>query len=227
MKRKIIAIAVSAAVLSGCSGLNKNKVSDGGQINPGTQQAISEQRVVNDFKRQGVRVMYSLTGELEAIEVTGYAPVWGSSQNAVRESFRVAELEAKKSMNDFINRETITSSVSVAMVSRNLEQARDNKNNTFSTNLGRDNVISEVADEDLLSEGSGRGQEQNTAARQDAVNIASRVNTTITVQNTGILGGMYLVEGNVINNGRNVRVVYRWDRRHNAVRTNVRNLMQQ
>jgi hypothetical protein len=41
------------------------------------------------------------------------------------------------------------------------------------------------------------------------------------------LGGLYLVEGNVINNGRNVRAVYRWDRKNNAVRANVRNLMAQ
>ena len=229
MKTNLIAAAVAMTLLAGCGSFGKKgtDVSSGGMINPGAQQAISEQRVVNDFKRQGVRVIYSLTGELEAIETTGYAPVWGNSQNAIRESFRVAELEAKKAMNDFINRETITSSTSVSMVSRNLERARDNKNNTFSTNRGRDDVVSEVTDEEMMSEGNGSGSQNNTAQRQDAVNIASRVNTNISIRNTGILGGMYLVEGDIINNGRNVRAVYRWDRKHNAVRTNVRNLMMQ
>ena len=60
---------------------------------------------------------------VEAIEATGYAPVWGNSMNAARESYRVAELEAKKSLNDFINKETITSTTSVRMISKNLEQA--------------------------------------------------------------------------------------------------------
>ena len=228
MKHNILAAAVAMSLLAGCSGFGKKStdVSSGGMINPGAQQAISEQRVANDFKRQGIRVIYSLTGELEAIETTGYAPVWGNSQNAIRESFRVAELEAKKAMNDFINRETITSSVSVAMVSRNLERARDNKTNSFSTNRGRDDVVSEVTDEEM-SDGNAIGTEQNTATRQDAINIASRVNTNISIRNTGILGGMYLVEGTVINGGRNVRAVYRWDRKHNAVRSNVRNLMMQ
>ncbi len=229
MKPNLIAAAVAMSLLAGCGSFGKKgtDVSSGGMINPGAQQAISEQRVVNDFKRQGVRVIYSLTGELEAIETTGYAPVWGNSQNAIRESFRVAELEAKKAMNDFINRETITSSVSVSMISRNLERAQDNKNNSFSTNRGRDDVVSEVTDEEMMSEGSGSGSQTNTAQRRDALNIASRVNTNISIRNTGILGGMYLVEGDVINNGRNVRAVYRWDRKHNAVRTNVRNLMMQ
>ena len=229
MKTNLIAAAVAMSLLAGCGSFGKKgtDVSSGGMINPGAQQAISEQRVVNDFRRQGVRVIYSLTGELEAIETTGYAPVWGNSQNAIRESFRVAELEAKKAMNDFINRETITSSVSVSMISRNLERAQDNKNNSFSTNRGRDDVVSEVTDEEMMSEGSGSGSQTNTAQRRDALNIASRVNTNISIRNTGILGGMYLVEGDVINNGRNVRAVYRWDRKHNAVRTNVRNLMMQ
>jgi hypothetical protein len=215
--------------VAGCSSFGKkNDVSQGGMINPGAQQAISEQRVVNDFRRQGIRVIYSLTGELEAIESTGYAPVWGNSQNAIRESYRVAELEAKKAMNDFINRETITSSVSVSMISRNLERAQDNKNNSFSSNTtGRDDVVSEVTDEEMMSGGTGSGRQENRATRQDALNIASRVNTNISIRNTGILGGMYLVEGTVINNGRNVRAVYRWDRKHNAVRGNVRNLMMQ
>lgn len=228
MKYNIVAAAVAVSLLAGCSSFGKkNDVSRGDPMNPGTQQAISEQRVANDFRRQGIRVIYNLRGELEAIESTGYAPVWGNSQNAIRESYRVAELEAKKSMNDFINRETITSSVSVSMISRNLEQARDNKSNTFASNTGRDDVISEVSDEDMLAEGGAQGQQENRATRQDALNIASRVNTNITIRNTGILGGMYLVEGSVINNGRNVRAVYRWDRKNNAVRTNVRNLMAQ
>jgi hypothetical protein len=229
MRYNLLAAAVALSLVTGCSSFGKkNDVAQGGMINPGAQQAISEQRVVNDFRRQGIRVIYSLTGELEAIESTGYAPVWGNSQNAVRESYRVAELEAKKAMNDFINRETITSSVSVSMISRNLERAQDNKNNSFASNTtGRDDVVSEVTDEEVASEGTGFGRQENRATRQDALNIASRVNTNISIRNTGILGGMYLVEGSIINNGRNVRAVYRWDRKHNAVRGNVRNLMMQ
>lgn len=228
MKTNAIAAAVALAILTGCSTTNQVGQKEGTTpvINPGTQQAISEQRVVNDFKRQGVRVIYSLTGNLEAIEVVGYAPIWGASQNAIRESYRVAELEAKKAMNDFINKETITSSVSVAMTSRNLERARDNKNNNFATNRGRDEVASLAEDEEFADD-KPTGREENAAIRNDAVNIASRVNTAITVRNAGILSGMYLVEGEVVNNGRTVKATYRWDQKHAQARTSVRNLMMQ
>ena len=55
--------------------------------------------------------------------------------------------------------------------------------------------------------------------------IASTLKNTININNQGILGGLYLVEGEVINSGKNVRVVYRWDRKSNAVRPVLRNLM--
>ena len=70
-------------------------------------------------------------------------------------------------------------------------------------------------------------KEENTAVRKDALTIASRVSTNISIRNQGILGGLYLVEGDVINDGKNVRVVYRWDSKHTAPRQQIRNLMAQ
>jgi len=230
MKRTIVSLAVLAAMgLTACSSTKTANVGTGAPIQPGTQQAISEQRLESDFKRKGIKIIYSLSGNLEAIETTGYAPVWGNSQNAAREAFRVAELEAKKSLNDFINQETIRSTTSVRMISKNLEKATDNKTNNFATNRGRDTVAAVTDDGDLLDDTrpGDVNRTENTAVRQDALQIASRVSTTITTQNRGILGGLYLVEGNVINDGKNVRVVYRWDAKHTDVRKQVRSMMAQ
>jgi hypothetical protein len=221
MKQRILVVALTAAVLgmTGCSSTPSFNSNSGGQ-------AISDQRVAtSDFKRQGVKVIYSLTGEVEAIEVTGYAAVWGNSQNAIRESYRVAELEAKKSLNDFINKETITSSVSVKMISQNLEHAKDQKTNSFNSNRSGSDELVAVDAEPSASANKENNQEENTAVRNDALRIASRVSTTITTQNRGILGGLYLLEGSVINDGKNVQAVYRWDKKHNASRLQVRNMM--
>jgi len=226
MKQTILAVAVISALgLSACSTTKTADVGTKQPVNPGVQQAISEQRLVNDFKRQGVRVIYSTFGSLEAIEATGYAPVWGNSENAAREAFRVAELEAKKALNDFINSENIRSSTSVKMVSRNIERARDNKTNNIATN--RDNVAAAASDEEVFEEDRQTGSSQNTAVRNDALNIASRVSTEISVRSQGILSGLRLVEGEVINDGRNVRVVYRWDLKHQDARKQIRQLMMQ
>lgn len=228
MKRSILALAVIATLgLTACSS-TKTAVdvgNSGTAIPAGSQQAISEQRLASEFKRQGVKVIYTLRGELEAIETVGYAPVWGNSQNAAREAFRVAELEAKKSLNDFINKETIRSTTSVQMISKNLEKAVDNKTNNFATNKNRDTVASMTSDEETAKADGEVNREENTAVRRDALEVATRVNTTITTNNRGILGGLYLVEGDVINDGKTVRVVYRWEVKHQPVRMQIRNMM--
>ena len=190
---------------------------------------ISEQSATSDFTRQGITIKYNVwSGAVESIEVVGYAPVWGNSQNAIRESFRVAELEAKKNLNDFINRENITSKTSVQMISSNLEQANDNKKNNFTSNIIKSSDDSDIA-ADLNSQHNNdrSSKEDNTAVRKDALRIATTVNNTITTQNAGILAGLYLVKGEVINSGKNVKAVYRWDRKSNAVRPKIRSMMMQ
>jgi hypothetical protein len=226
MKKKIMVTAISLALLQ-LTGCSSTKIDSG--INPGSSAttAISEQRVAtSEFKRQGIKIYYTLTGGLEAIEATGYAPVWGNSENALRESFRVAELEAKKSLNDFINKETITSTTSVKMISQNLEQARDQKTNNFKSNRAGNPdelvAVDEVVDKEKNLQVT---RDDNTAVRNDALKISSTVNTTITNTNQGILGGLYLVDGQAINSGKNVRVVMRWDRKHDDIRLQVRGLM--
>ena len=227
MKQHILAASVAAAVvvMSGCGSTKSTQVAPG----VSATTAISEQRLAtSDFKRLGVRITYTLSGELDSIEATGYAPVWGNSQNAAREAFRMAELEAKKSLNDFINKESIKSTTSVRTISQNLERAQDNKTNNFASNRSGDTDRLVALDEEVdKSSNTETTREENTAVRKDAVNIASRLDTTITTQNRGILGGLYLVEGRVINDGKTVQTVYRWDRKSNAQRVQLRNLMSQ
>jgi hypothetical protein len=227
MKQIISSLVVLSTLgLVACGSTKVSTIGPGQTLPTGPQQAISEQRLQNDFKRLGVKVIYTLSGDIDVMEATGYAPVWGNSQNAADSAFKAAALEAKKSINDFINNEVIVSSTSRTMISKNLEQARDNKTNKFATNKNRDEVSAIVTDEEVTAKAEGElNREENTAVRNDALRIASQVRDTITVNNRGIIGGLYLVEGEVINNGKNVRVVYRWDRKSNAVRPLLRNLM--
>lgn len=222
MNKRIVVTALASAMLTlvGCSS-TQAPVSN-------NSTPIAEQRLaVNDFKRQGIKIGYTLGGDIEFIETVGYAPVWGNSQNAAQQAFRVAELEAKKSLNDFINKETITSTTSVRMISQNLENARDrklNKSTTSQTGAGEDELVA-LDEEPKTSENKTVNTDETSQERQDALRIASRVSTTITTSNRGILAGLYLVEGKVINDGKNVQVVYRWDKKHTQTRNQVRNLM--
>lgn len=226
MNKRILIVAMSAAMLGvvGCSSTGTNLAS-GNQIKPSESAgtAIADQRLASsEFKRSGVKLIYSLTGNVEAIEVTGYAAVWGNSMNAARESYRVAELEAKKSLSDFINKETISSTTSVRMISNNLEHAKDQNTNRFASNKS-----TELASSDDQVASDNNATQENTAVRNNAVKIASQLNTTITTQNRGIIGGLYLKESGVIDDGRAVKVVMRWDKKHNNDRKQIRMLMAQ
>ena len=234
MKQRILVSAVTAAmlVLSGC-GTTNNKTADvsrGDLIQPGPNsgQAIAEQRLaVSDFKSKGIKLFYDTNGRIEAIEATGYAAVWGNSMNSAREAYRVAELEAKKSLNDFINKETITSSVSVRMISQNLERASDQNTNRFASNKAPSDDLIALDTEITADRGDATNQAENTAVRNNALRVASVLNTTITTNNRGILGGLYLKQGRTVDGGRAVEVTMRWDRKHNQSRQQLRNLMAQ
>jgi hypothetical protein len=237
MKYKILVTALITAGLAACSSA-PTSLSSGAGIEPGASATtpIADQRLASsEYKKQGIKVIYSLFGSMEAIEVTGYAPAWGNSQNSEREAFRVAELEAKKSLIDFIYKETITSNVSVTMISENLEHAKDNNLNKFATNKAGNGRVGDTGtaddliavDEDVskkLADGTTDSKE-NTAERNNALKIASKLRTTITNSNRGILSGLYLKEGNIINDGRAVMVIMRWDKKNNAVRIEVGKMM--
>ena len=225
---KQTAIALSIVTLLGLTACSSTKVADvgtGAPVPTGTQQAISEQRASSDFKREGVKVIYTFTGELEAVEAVGYAPVWGNSESAVQQAFEVAYVMAKDRMSSFLHPENITSKRVVDTITKNLEKARDNKTNKFATNKNQDFSV-ETSDSESAKEGEVN-REENTAVRNDALNIASNIRTTVTVQRSGILGGVVMKEGVVINDGKNVRVVVRWDRKNNTQRrTILREMMQ-
>jgi|APCry1669189034_1035192.scaffolds.fasta_scaffold43328_1 hypothetical protein len=237
MKYKILVAALITAGLTACSSTPTN-LSGGAGIDPGASATtpIADQRLAaSEFKKQGVKVIYSLFGNLEAIEVTGYAPTWGASQNSEREAYRAAELEAKKSLIDFIYKETITSTVSVVMISENLEHAKDNNINKFNTNKAGNDKVGDtgtaddlVAVDDDIAKKQAAGttdSKENTAERNNALKIASKMRTTITSSNRGILSGLYLKEGSIINDGKAVMVVMRWDKKNAPTRVEIGKLM--
>lgn len=223
MNKFPLCMLCTALLIAGCSTTETYKKSDvtGGQ---GALTPISEQRASLDFKRRGLRITHTFSGKIESIEATGYAPIWGASQNSTREAIRVAELEAKKILNDFLNDETLTSSVSVSMISKNLEKASDRKD---TVNLARDSgVIALTADDEI--DGSAVKETTSSslnAKRSDALRIATDLKTTIALNNKGILSGLYLVDAEVVDGGKNVRATYRWDRKNDDARREVRDLM--
>lgn len=236
MKQRILVTAMTSVVmlLSACGSTKPTSLTDvsrGDLVQPNVNSsvAIADQRLaISDFKSKGIKLYYSTDGQIQAIESVGYAPVWGNSMNSAREAFRVAELEAKKSLNDFINRETITSTTSVRMISQILERAQDQNTNRFASNKAPvDDLVALDVESSSANKPESTTENENTAIRNNALRVASVLNTTITTNNRGILGGMYMKNGRAIDGGRAVEVTMRWDRKHNASRQQLRGLMSQ
>jgi hypothetical protein len=229
MKHRILVAAVGLVALQliGCSSTRDSNTV--GSIDPGAGATtpIAEQRLaVSEFKKNGIKISYTLFGDIDSIEVYGYAPVWGNSMNAARESFRMAELEAKKTLNDFINKESIRTTTSVRMISLNLEHAVDKTNNKISSNRPEADELVATDAEVAGTQNPGEiNSRENAAIRNNALKIASRLSTTITVNNQGILGGLYQKESGVIDDGKAVYVVMKWDKKSNSVRPVLRKLM--
>lgn len=223
MNKTSVFLLITASLIVGCSTTDSQKRSDTA-VSQGGLTPISEQRASLEFKRRGLRFTHTFSGKIESIEATGYAPIWGGSQNATREAIRVAELEAKKILNDFLNEEVLTSSVSVSMISKNLEKASDRKS---TVNLARDaGVIALTADDEIGAPATKEISNSSlNAARSDALRIATDLKTTITLNNKGILTGLYLVDAEVVDGGKNVRATYRWDRKTDDSRREVREAM--
>jgi hypothetical protein len=220
MNKKHLAVSLLAVALMGLAGCSST----------GGSKTDKEQSATLDYRRQGIKITYDSSGKIDAIEVVGYAAVWGNSQNAIREAYRVAELEAKKTLNDFINKETVTSTVSLRMISQNLEQARDRNLASASnktTGGGDGELVALDEDPKNTNQSAETSTNSNTQLRSDATRIASRVSTTITTNNRGILGGLYMVEGKIVNDGRQAQVILRWDQKSNQQRQTLRNLMSQ
>ena len=214
---------IAALGLSACSSTKTTDVSPNRTVSPGPQQAISEQRAASDFKREGVKVIYSLLGDLDAVEATGYAPIQGNSERAVQSATEAAYVLAKDRMSSFLHPETINSKRFLDTVTKNLEKARDNKTNKFATNKNNDFSV-ETSDEEAARSGE-INREENTAVRNDAVNIQSNLRKTVSIQRSGILGGVVFKEGRIINDGRNVQITVRWDRKDNSQRRIILNEM--
>lgn len=217
MKKTLIALWALAIV--GCS---TTKVAG---INPGDVSPVKEQRLSTDFKREGVRVTYTLGGEVEKIESFGYAEVW-------RGQYRiVAEADAKDKLIKFLRGETVDTQRMTKTIAKSIERSQDNTLNKFRTVEGTINTTDIEIDEDENKQANKPGDEENSksnsALRKASINNAMQVVSTITVSSSGRIAAVYKERGNVIEDGKTYRAVYIWTPKQQDAARYITNIMDQ
>lgn len=199
MKKTIIALSLLAVFATGCS-TNKNLIKT-------EDTDVKEQRLATDFTRQGVRVTYTMFGEVEKIEAYGYAEVWRGQYRAV------AEADAKDKLIKFLRGENVDSQKMTQVIAKSIERSQDNKLNKTKTADGA--IV--VQDTDIENESRTQPQasndensKENTALRKASVNNAQIVTSTVLVSSRGRLSSVYKEKGYSSDNGKTYTAVYAW-----------------
>jgi hypothetical protein len=203
MNKTALALAMAVTVaITGCSSFSSNKSAG---VDPGEVRAVKDTRLSTDFEREGIRVTYTLLGEVEKIEAFGYADVW-------RANFRhVAEADAKDKLVKFLRGETVSTTRMTRVIARSIERSQDNTINRFKTVDGAINFSEgDLEREDAAATPGEENSRRNTAVRRDSVNNAMTVTSTITVAAKGRLNAVYKQSGDVVDDGKTYRVVYAW-----------------
>ena len=211
MKLKLLAISV-ALVLAGCSSTSKNASVESAPIT-----AINAQKLTSSFKRQGIKIEWScawgtgafgltdaicVKGEIQAIEVTGYATSFGNSEALRERAFIAAEMDAKARLIRFMN-EGVGSNNFAQTVTKNVEKAQDRIKNRI-----RADEEVEMSDQDAM-------KDTNFAVRENTNEVVRTLSESIRNNAEGKLRGALLKDAEIVDR-QTVKAVIRWD--HNTER---------
>lgn len=216
MKKSIIAIALASALLGGCSSLSPFG-SDRMEQPESNKTAIKDTKVglVNE---EGIKVYYTLFGELDRVEAYGIAPAWKGNVDVV------AELDAKERLTKFLYDEVVNSDKSVTIVTKAIDKAKDNSVNR----MDGAEVEYSIAELEAEVKQAPTPSEDNTSRR-----IAQRVENTLiksltTVKSQGKLRGLRKIDAyeRTGRNGLNYYVaVYQWSEKDQATAKQIRATM--
>lgn len=202
MNKTAIALALVATVaLTACGSTQKTA-----GVDPGEVTALKDQALSTDFSREGIRITYTLFGNVKKIEAFGYAPIWRSNYE------HVAEADAKDKLIKFLRGETVSTNRMTRVIARSIERSQDRSVNKFRTVDGVVNFTDEELESGNISGVSvGEGDTRdNTALRRASVSNAQIVTSTVTVTAKGRLSAVRKQSGGVTDDGRTYVAVFVW-----------------
>ncbi len=214
MNKTAIALALVASLGLTACGINKPT----GLASPSdSQTAVKDTTISADFKDEGIRIYYTLLGNLDRIEVYGVAPAWKGNVEIL------AEADAMDKLVKFVHGKTVSTERRVQIMARSMDRARDNTLNQFRSADGTVNFTSD--DLEKMPALDNEGERSNTSRR-----VADRVENTLvrtvnTITAKGRLTGVRKIRDEVINDGRHYVAVYQWSEKDQATSEFIRGRM--
>lgn len=211
MKKTALALSVVALLgLTACSS-TKNV----GMAPPSeTTTAVKDTKISTDFKDQGIKIYYTLLGDLDRVEVYGVAPAWKGNVGII------AEMDAKEKLIKFIHGESVSSERRKRIIARSLDRAQDNTSNRFKTADGSANF--DAAD---LEKMDGSEARDNNSTRTASRVENTLVTTLTTITASGRLTGVRKIRDGNMQDGRFYVAVYQWSEKDQGVADMMRNRM--
>ena len=209
---------VAALALSACS-TPKLFGSNNEGVNAPKVEAVLEKTasLSTEFKREGVKIYYTWSGDVDRIEAKGFANVWTG------EFEHVAELQAKEKIVKFLRGETVTSSRKTQVIAKSLERAQDNTLNKFKSVDGSVNTTAEEIEKEAGDK--EENSRTNTALRKASINNAQIVTSTLTVSSAGRLTAVRKISGEIVNDGKIYVATYMWSPRDQKAARSIANMM--
>lgn len=217
MKKTALALGLVAALgLTACSSTKNIGMAPPSE----TTTPVKDATVSTDFKDQGIKIFYTLTGNLDRIEVYGMAPAWKGNVDII------AEADAMDKLVKFVHGKDVSSQRRVKVISRSIERAADSTLNKFQSN---DSTVafkaSDLESETPVSNDGEFTTKANTAKRNASVVDQTLVDTVTNITARGRLTGIRKARDMKVDDGKTYVAVYEWSENQQATAEFIRDRM--
>lgn len=229
MKTKIVAIAVASALLTGCGMSNLNPFGEDKNFTvsqPGDNTTAVKDTTVAVTNDEGIKIYYTLLGNLDRIEVYGVAETWKGNVE-IR-----AEADAKERLVKYLYEEKVDTQRSIEVTTKTLDKARDNALNQIENGMSAPSLVEFDAEEveaEVDSEINHAKQPRNTddnTSRRVAERVEqTKVSALTKITSGGTLRGMRKIGGEFRQDGKVYVAVYRWSEKDQNTANEIRSKM--
>jgi major membrane immunogen (membrane-anchored lipoprotein) len=213
MKKTALAMSMAAMItVTGCGSFGSKQQA----LTPpsDSQTAVKDGTISTEFKDEGIKLFYTLTGNLDRIEVYGLAPAWKGNVDVL------AEADAMDKLVKFVHGQTVSTDRRVKIMAKSLDKARDNSLNRFKSNDDNLNFDSREL------ENAGPENSTNNTSRRIADRVENTLVTTVTnITAKGRLTGVRKVKDSVVQDGKLYVAVYQWSEKDQATSEFIRGRM--
>jgi hypothetical protein len=188
-----IILLLTFSLLIGCSSYDKNVFQ-----NP---ESINEKTLSSDFKDEGIKITYSITGNLKAIEVYGQADAWRDNVKILAEADAMAKLIKFIYGNEVVVNERITL----------IGNAIDSIDEKISKNNSKENKIEDLSLKNNDLRNTSKNNQENDHIKKAKVINETSINTVTNLISSGKLVGFRKGNSYLENQGKRYVAVYIWD----------------